>query len=88
MTIPYYMEIVGVETLAHINEKHIEKYDMYPPCSFTYIPTNPYNVGTSPYWIEDHPLPHGTNGSLDPTTFTFAERSQTCKIHSLLLLLD
>ena len=31
---------------------------------------NPYNGYINPYyWVDDHPLTQGTNGSLDPSTF-------------------
>ena len=31
---------------------------------------NPYNGYINPYyWVDDHPLLYGNNGSLDPSTF-------------------
>ena len=31
---------------------------------------NPYNGYINPYyWVDDHPLLYGNNGSLDPNTF-------------------
>ena len=31
---------------------------------------NPYNGYINPYyWVDDHPLLYGSNGSLDPSTF-------------------
>ncbi len=31
---------------------------------------NPYNGHINPYyWVDDHPLLYGNNGSLDPSTF-------------------
>ena len=42
---------------------------------------NPYNGYINPYyWVDDHPLLYGNNGSLDPGTYKFA-----C-IHSWLFL--
>ncbi len=33
---------------------------------------NPYNGYINPYhWVDDHPLLHGNNGSLDPGTLVF-----------------
>ena len=33
---------------------------------------NPYNGYINPYyWVDDHPLLYGNNGSLDPGTFEF-----------------
>ena len=38
---------------------------------------NPYNWYLKPhYWIDDHPLLYGNNGSLDPSTYE--KRSQKC----------
>ena len=35
---------------------------------------NPYNGYISPYyWVDDHPLLHGNNGSLDPSTYKLLE---------------
>ena len=32
---------------------------------------NPYNGHINPYyWVDDHPLLYGNNGSLDPGTYT------------------
>ena len=34
---------------------------------------NPYNGYINPYyWVDDHPLTQGTNGSLDPGTYDTA----------------
>ena len=39
----------------------------------TYVPPfnrNPYNGYINPYyWVDDHPLLYGNNGSLDPGTY-------------------
>ena len=33
---------------------------------------NPYNWYINPYyWVDDHPLLYGNNGSLDPGTYMF-----------------
>ena len=33
---------------------------------------NPYNGYINPYyWVDDHPLLYGNNGSLDPGTYSF-----------------
>ena len=33
---------------------------------------NPYNGYINPYyWVDDHPLWYGNNGSLDPSTYIF-----------------
>ena len=33
---------------------------------------NPYNGHINPYyWVDDHPLLYGNNGSLDPSTYIF-----------------
>ena len=33
---------------------------------------NPYNGYIKPYyWVDDHPLLYGNNGSLDPGTYVF-----------------
>ena len=33
---------------------------------------NPYNGYINPYyWVDDHPLSYGNNGSLDPATCVF-----------------
>ena len=33
---------------------------------------NPYNGYINPYyWVDDHPLLYGNNGSLDPSTYGF-----------------
>ena len=35
---------------------------------------NPYNGYINPYyWVDDHPLLYGNNGSLDPSTFGHAK---------------
>ena len=35
---------------------------------------NPYNGYINPYyWVDDHPLLYGNNGTLDPGTYTFIE---------------
>ena len=32
---------------------------------------NPYNGYINPYyWVDDHPLLYGNNGSLDPSTYS------------------
>ena len=37
--------------------------------SHLYIIGNPYNGYINPYyWVDDHPLLYGNNGSLDPST--------------------
>ena len=37
---------------------------------------NPYNGYINPYyWVDDHPLLYGNNGSLDPGTHEFKIRS-------------
>ena len=34
---------------------------------------NPYNGYINPYyWVDDHPLLYGNNGSLDPSTHVFS----------------
>ena len=34
---------------------------------------NPYNGYINPYyWVDDHPLLYGNNGSLDPSTYVFS----------------
>ena len=34
---------------------------------------NPYNGYINPYyWVDDHPILYGNNGSLDPSTSTYA----------------
>ncbi len=34
---------------------------------------NPYNGYINPYyWLDDHPLLYGNNGSLDPSTYLFS----------------
>ena len=41
---------------------------------------NPYNGYINPYyWVDDHPLLYGNNGSLDPSTY----RCQQCKLTQL-----
>ena len=44
---------------------------------------NPYNGYINPYyWVDDHPLLYGNNGSLDPSTYTdilFAVSQYTLK---------
>ena len=38
---------------------------------------NPYNGYINPdYWVDDHPLLYGNNGSLDPSTCGFLTRVQ------------
>ena len=38
---------------------------------------NPYNGYINPYyWVDDHPLLYGNNGSLDPSTFVEKESPQ------------
>ena len=35
---------------------------------------NPYNGYINPYyWVDDHPLLYGNNGSLDPGTYRLSE---------------
>ncbi len=37
------------------------------------IVINPYNRYINPYyWVDDHPLLHGNNGSLDPGSYTYS----------------
>ena len=37
---------------------------------------NPYNGYINPYyWVDDHPLLYGNNGSLDPSTYKDSEKS-------------
>ena len=37
---------------------------------------NPYNGYINPYyWVDDHPLLYGNNGSLDPGTYVFAKQT-------------
>ena len=36
---------------------------------------NPYNGYINPYyWVDDHPLLYGNNGSLDPSTYGFVSK--------------
>ena len=35
---------------------------------------NPYNGYVNPYyWVDDHPLLYGNNGSLDPSTYVYCQ---------------
>ena len=39
---------------------------------------NPYNGYINPYyWVDDHPLLYGNNGSLDPGTYVFQSRCRS-----------
>ena len=45
---------------------------------------NPYNGYINPYyWVDDHPLLYGNNGSLDPGTYSWVVylegHNRTCK---------
>ena len=40
----------------------------------------PYNVYINPYyWVDDHPLLYGNNGSLDPGTYELIQIIETLK---------
>ena len=42
---------------------------------------NPYNGYINPYyWVDDHPLLYGNNGSLDPSPSTFNSLHRRCMI--------
>ena len=50
---------------------------------------NPYNGYINPYyWVDDHPLLYGNNGSLDPGTYVILSGCQVfllpCKLKELL----
>ena len=49
---------------------------------------NPYNGYINPYyWVDDHPLLYGNNGSLDPGTHPFiAHRKTQPKFQALLFV--
>ena len=48
-------------------------------CFPTFNDGNPYNGYINPhYWVDDHPLLYGNNGSLDPSTYPGIERDIVC----------
>ncbi len=47
---------------------------------------NPYNGYTNPYyWVDDHPLLYGNNGSLDPGTYKYVLQVSGLMIESIQL---
>ena len=53
----------GIPICAMVKSRYIG--DGHPTFS-----RNPYNWYINPYyWVDDHPLLYGINGSLDPGTF-------------------
>ena len=45
---------------------------MNRPWGFACLTRNPYNGYIKPYyWVDDHPLLYGNNGSLDPSTYLY-----------------
>ena len=37
---------------------------------------NPYNGYINPYWVDDHPLLYGNNGSLDPGAYDLFQKKR------------
>ena len=43
---------------------------------------NPYNWYIKPYyWVDDHPLLYGNNGSLDPSTYGYDKGRNTTQLY-------
>ena len=58
------MLVLGRVNVPGSKKKHLVLSDGHPPSI-----GNPYNGYINPYyWVDDHPLLYGRNGSLDPST--------------------
>ena len=52
----------------------------------TFNDGNPYNGYINPYyWVDDHPLLYGNNGSLDPSTCRYHQKFQVPKMEGFLI---
>ena len=61
--------INSIYTCAMVKSRYIR--DGHPTFN-----RNPYNGYINPYyWVDDHPLLYGNNGSLDPGTYTHGDYS-------------
>ena len=55
--------VLGDSKCAMVKSRVLLGMVVFPPLIW-----NPYNWYIKPYWVDDHPLLYGNNGSLDPSS--------------------
>ena len=90
MELSYTMWLCGFNIFTKLNITHMNRgHEIYVPWSKVailgmVIPPligNPYNGYINPYyWVDDHPLLYGNNGSLDPGTYAILPTKTWCTI--------